>query len=227
MDNKLTKAKKKAVAEKTAVNNALQNIYGGKAADTTATTLGTYHGGSTPWVNTTDYDVGSLSPEVTTSLGLTADQAAQLQAAMAKAGTTQYMSGHNFGAGSGTAQIDLSQFLSQIDPAQALTAANVATPEQYARAKALETLAGSPISGMALDPTQSNLASTAPTAANTFDYKSALDTATQTAAEERQAAQEAANQISAGADLAHAQSKHNHGGFRPLKNAVTHPGTLA
>lgn len=202
-------AQDKLTNQNAQVTGALGNVYGGTPVDTAQTTLGTYGGGTTPWYNTTNYNVGSLSPEVQQLLGLSPDQAAQLQASLASAGTSQMMNGHNFGAGSPTAQIDLSQFLTQTDPTQ-ITAANTATADQYAQANALKQLFGGNMpQNLVLDPAQAAMAGTAPTTSNKFDFNNALDVSQQTAAAERQAGQDEANALTANANAAHDASKHN------------------
>lgn len=209
----LTAAQQAAAAKNAAVSSELTNLYGGTPLNTAATTLGTYGGGTAPWVNTSNYTVNALTPETASALGLSPDQATQLQNALSQAATSSPMSGHNFGAWSGTTQLDLAKNLTQADPNQAITAANIATPEQYAEQQAFQTLLGQLPTGAVLDPTQAAAAGTAPKNLNTFDYNTALSNAQQTAAGERQAAQDEANAISGAADLAHAQSQHGGGLF--------------
>lgn len=220
VNNELATAQSNAAAQNAAVNSALSNVYGGVAQDNTATTLGTYGGGSTPWVNTTNYNVNPFSGSALTALGMTQDQANALQAALQQEGTSQYMTGHNFGAGSGTSEENLANYNTQIDPTTAFTAGNVATPEQYAEQQAFQTLLGSLPTGAVLDPTQAAMAGTAPTSTNTFNYQQALTDAQNTAAAQRSAAQAEASGLTSGADLAHAQSQHN-GVFNKIVNAVT------
>jgi hypothetical protein len=224
--NELSTAQQKAATQNATVANELKGIYGGAPVDTAATTLGTYGGGSTPWVNTTNYNVNNLTPGTAAALGLTPDQTTQLQDALRQAATSQLMRGHNFDAGSGTSQIDLSQFLTQRDPNAVINAANAATPEDYAKAQAFQTL----LQGMNLqtpaaiiNPATASQAGTAPTNLNAFDYQTALNTAQGAAANERKAAQDEAAQLTGAADLAHAQSQHGGGFFNALKNAVTTP----
>jgi hypothetical protein len=228
VSGELTTAQQNAAKQNADVLAAFKNLYGGMPVNTAATTLGTYGGGSTPWVNTTNYNVNALSPQVAASLGMTPDQASALQSALQQAATSQFMGGHNFGAGSGTTQLDLSQFLQQTDPTQAITAANIATPEQYAQEQAFQTLLNSLPSNAVLNPNMATSAGTAPTSFNNFDYATALANAQQTAAAERQAAQDEANAITANADLSHAQSQHGGGLLHGITQAITHPfDTLA
>jgi hypothetical protein len=223
VNTELSNAQQNAVKQNAAVANELKNIYGGAPINTTPTTLGTYGGGSTPWVNTTNYNVNALTPQTASALGMTPDQATALQAALKQAATSTMANGHNFAAPSGTTQLDLSQFLTQVDPTQAITAANVATPEQYAQEQAFQTLLNSLPTGAVLNPNTASSAGTAPTNFNTFDYNTALQNAQQTAAAEQAAAQQEAAGLTSAADLAHAQSQHGGGFLNALKNAVTNP----
>lgn len=202
-----------AQAQNQAVKSAISGIYGGQTVNNDPTTLGTYGGGTTPWYNTQNYNVGALSPEALSAMGLTQEQGTALQQAMQQAGTSQMMTGHNFGAGSPTSQIDISQWLNQQDPTQAINANTTATPEQYQQMAAIQQLLGGKTpQGNALNPEMASLAGTAPTNFNQFDYTGALQGTKNVSTAERQAAQDMANQLTAGADLAHAQSQHG-GGF--------------
>lgn len=198
-----------AQAQQKALTGDISNLYGGQAVDNTPTALGVYGGGTTPWYNTTNYTVGQLSPQDLASLGITQDQWNNLQGSMQQAGTTEGRSGHNFGAQSPTSQIDLSQYLQQQDPTQLINAGNTATPEQYAQMQSIQTLLGGKTpQGNAINPALASLAGTYnPAQLNQFDYNAAQSNASGTAAQERQAAQDEANAITAGADAAHAASK--------------------
>lgn len=216
-----------AQGQNAALNKDLGNLYGGQAVDTAGTTIQGYGGSANPWYNTTNYNVGDLSPQALSALGIDANQWGQLKGALQQAGTSQYMTGHNFGAASPTSQIDLSQWLNQQDPTSAINAGTVATPEQYAQMSAIQQLLGDKTpQGNALNPALASLAGTAPNSFNQFNFNDALASAQRTAAEERQAGQEEANLLTSGADLAHAQSQHGGGFLGGLKNALNHPGNL-
>ncbi len=138
------------------------------------------------------------------------DQWNALQGQLQRAGTSQLMGGHNFAAGSVTAQNDLSQYLNQLDPSTAINAGNVATPEQYAQMSAIQQLLGSKTpQGTAINPLNASLAGTYnPNSLNQFNYSGALSDTQNYADQARIDAQNEANAISGAADLAHAQSQH-------------------
>ena len=73
---------------------------------------------------------------------MTSDQWNALSTADKAAATSQVVNSSNgqFGAITGTTNIDLTGFLSQQDPNLAYTTANVATPEQYQQAQAFQSL---------------------------------------------------------------------------------------
>ncbi len=213
-----SKALSDAQAQEAAVKAALAGIYGGQKADTTGTKLGTYGGGQVDWGNTTNYNVGNLDPQTLASLGMTQDQWNALQGQLQRAGTSQMMNGHNFGAGSVTAQNDLSQYLNQLDPTQAINAGNVATADQYAQMSAIQKLLGDKTpQGTAINPLNAALAGTYnPNQLNQFAYDAALGDTKNFADTSRQQAQDMAQGLTNQADLAHAQSQH--GGW--LKKAT-------
>jgi hypothetical protein len=220
-------AQQQAEAQNEAVRQQLANLYGGQAVDTTASSLGTYGGGSVPWANLTNYNVGQFDNTALQGLGINQDQWNALQQAMQQAGTTEQRVGHNFGAFSPTAQVDLGNYINQQDPMQAITAANTATSDQYAQMKAIQDLLGSKLpQGNYINPLNASQAGTAPKNTNNFNYQQALSDTQGLAGAERQAAQDEANAISGSADVAHADSQHNHGFLGSLQNAITHPGNL-
>lgn len=198
------------IAQQQASQAALLKDIGGiynQPADTSGTTLGTYHGGTTPWYNTTNYAVNNtLTPQDLQQLGVTQDQWNALQGAMQQAGTSQMMNGRNFGAGSPTSQIDLTQFLQQSDPTQYINAGNTATADQYATAAALQQLGGANVN-TGLNQANIAQAGTAPTNLNQFLYNNALTGSQNTAAEARSAAQQEANDLTANADTQHNAEK--------------------
>lgn len=157
-----------------------------------------------------DITSGNVSDADLGALGMTRDQWNSLSAADKAAATpTNVLSNQRqFGATSGTATIDPTQFLTQQNPNQVLTAANVATPQDYANAQAFQTL----LQGMNLttptaiiNPATAAQAGTAPTNLNQYDYQTALNTATSTKADEVAAAQAYVDALQSGADEQHAQ----------------------
>lgn len=209
--------------QQSAIQKAISGLYS-QPVDATASSLNGYAGSTTPWVNTTNYNVGTLDPQTLSALGMTADQWSALQGAMQQAGTSQNFTGHNFGAGSGTSQIDLSQWLSQQDPSSAINAGTVASKQDYDEMGAINQLLGSkaPVNN-AIDPTQAALAGTAPSSFNQFDYAGALSSAQQVASLEHQQAQDEANSLSTTADAQHNAEKQK-GIANAIKAAIQNPG---
>lgn len=162
-----------------------------------------------------------FSPQVLQALGLTPEQGAALQAQIGRAGTGQYMTGHNFGEVSQTADLnDLSGYLSQQDPLSAINAANVATSDQYNQMGAIQKLLGAKApQGGAINPALASLAGTAPTNLSQFQYGGALGDVKNFADVARQNAQDLANQETAAADAAHNASK-QHGIGGAFRRAV-------
>lgn len=212
VNNNASTALKTAQDRQAALQQALSGIYSQPVDESTSTIQG-YGGSSNPWYNTTNYNVNdTMTPDTLKELGITADQWQALQGAMKAAGTSDYKTGHNFGAGSQTAQINLNDFLSSQDPTQAITAATTATPEQYAQMEAIQKLLGDKTpQGAALNPLNKQYAGTAPTTSTQFNYQDALDYANQVDSLTSQEAQEMANALTSGADAAHKASKG--GGF--------------
>lgn len=175
-----------------------------------------------------DLNNGGITDRDLQSLGISADQWQSLKDELQRANTSQYMTGHNFGASSATQAIDPRQALQQQDPNQLINAGTVATPEQYAQMSAIQKLLGDKTpQGAAINPALASLAGTYnPSQLNQFDYQGLKDYATQTADAERQAAQDQANQLTAAADAAHADSKnHGFGGFTRKLSNLTRPIT--
>jgi len=139
------------------------------------------------------------------TLGISADQWNALQNQLNMAQNAQSVSSANgqWGAKSGTTDIDLTQFLTQQSPAAQLTLQNTATPEQVARAQALQTLVGA--NNFTSPLTDASVAGTAPTNLNSFNYKDALAYTQGIANAERDAAQAYVNAKQQGMDDAHAQ----------------------
>lgn len=218
-----------ALTAQQTLQNDIKNLYGGQALDTTPGMLGGYGGSQNPWYNTTNYNVGQLSPQDLQQLGITQEQWNELQGGLQQAGTATGTTGtapggHNFGAWTPTTQIDIGQWLQQQDPMTAISAANTATPEQYQKMSAIQQLLGSKTpQGNAINPALASLAGTAPASLNQFDYGAAQQGVGGYNQQALQAAIEAANSLNAGADLAHAESQHNHGFLGGLKNDITHP----
>lgn len=150
------------------------------------------------------WDPNILAPQ----LGITPEQLTQLAQAVHDAQTSQYMTGHNFGAASKTAPVDLLGYLQQGNPTDYINAGNVATPEQYAQATALQQLAGGQLpEGFALNPAMSQLAGTAPSNLNMFNYDAALGNTSNQGAFQRNEAQSMANYLTDAANAEHEASK--------------------
>lgn len=171
-----------------------------------------------------DLASGNLSDQDLQQLGMTRDQADALLAAKGRAGTSQYMTGHNFGAASKTEDIDLLQALQQQDPTQLINAGTVATPEQYAQMSAIQKLLGDKTpQGAAINPALASLAGTYnPSSLNQYDYQGLTDYANQVADMYRQSAQDEANYLTSQADSSHAASKKK-GIANTISHAVTNP----
>lgn len=219
--NNASTALQQAQAKQEALKQALGGIYN-QPVDSSTATLAGYGGSSSPWYNSTNYNVNdTMNPDTLAELGISQDQWNALRTAMQQAGTSEYKTGHNFGAASPTAQIDLNEFLASQDPTQAITASTVATPEQYQQMAAIQQLLGGKTpQNLALNPLNASVAGTAPKSSTQFDYQGALDYANQVAKAERDAAQEAATGLTAQADLSHAQSQHGGGFLNKLKDVA-------
>lgn len=153
---------------------------------------------------------GTPSDSTLQTLGISRDQWNSLSTAQKAAATSQdvFSNQNQFGAQSGTTNVDLTNFLNQNDPNVSLNAANVATPEDYAKAKAFQSLMGGlnfAAPTMAINPTTSTQAGTAPTTASNFDYQTALTTAQQAKTDQIAAAQAYVDALQSGADENHAQ----------------------
>ena len=158
-----------------------------------------------------DLAAGTPTASDLAALGMTSDQWNALSAADKAAATSQVVNSSNgqFGANTGTTTIDPTQFLTQQNPNAVLTAANVATPQDYANAQAYQTLLNGlnlQTPTMAINPTTASQAGTAPTNLNSYNYQTALNTAQSTAAQEQAAAQAYVDAIQSGADQQHAQA---------------------
>lgn len=170
----------------------------------------------------------ALSPNQISALGLTQAQADALQQQAQLANTSQYMTGHNFGAPSATSVVNNDAFLAQQSAPVAATVNQAATPEQFQTLMALLSLNnGNLPTGALLDPTQATQAGTytAPTLNGAFNYDQALQNATATQQQERADAQAQADQMTAAADAAHNASKsHTFGGnlLKLVKPAATY-----
>jgi hypothetical protein len=167
---------------------------------------------------------GTLTPDQIAELGMTPDQYSALQQQMNLANTSQYMTGHNFGAPSATMQINNDPYFAQQTAPAAVNANQVATPQQFQTLMALMSLNNGQLpTGAVLDPNAISQAGTytAPTL-GAFDYNQALQNATSVEQQERTDAQAQANALTAAADLAHAQSQHG-GIANTIKNAISNP----
>lgn len=225
-------AQAKAKTQNDAINAGIKGLYN-RPVDTAASTITGYHDTVNPWVNTTNYTVGDLDPSVLSSLGMTPDQWQALKGGMQNAGTSQYFEGHNFGAGSGTSQLDLGQFYTPGD-LSGITPGTVGSKDEYDKFAAISKLLGDKTpQGMALNPAMASQAGTAPAGAGQFNYQAALKAAQDQAASQRAQAQAMASGLSATADQLHgAEAQHGWGAFfdRNLPNAakyVANPLLLA
>lgn len=155
---------------------------------------------------------GNVSDQSLQALGITRDQWNSLSAAQKAAATSQdvYSNQRQFGATTGTANINLGDFLTQQDPNQVINMANAATKEDYDKAQAFKTLMGNLNFGapdLVLNPNAAAQAGKAPTDVTDFDYETALNTAKQAKADSIAAAQAYVDALQAGADEQHAQLK--------------------
>lgn len=157
-----------------------------------------------------DLASGKVSPDDLKTLGISQEQWDSLSGAQKAAATSQLVSSadNKFQANSGTANIDPTSWLSQVDPNVAFNAGNTATADQYSQAGAFQSL----LKGLNLDtptlainPANSAQAGTAPKSLNTFDYNSALQNTNDTATAEKAAAQAYVDALQSGADEEHAQ----------------------
>jgi hypothetical protein len=158
-----------------------------------------------------NYNVGQLSAADQAALGINQQQWQALQSALQNAGTSQYETGHNFGASSATNDINLNNFLTQqAANSTGINAGNTANAGQYAETAAINQLLGSqaPLQTEALNPAMASEAGTYnPATINNFNYQGALTAAQNDAAQNQTAAQQQANQLTAQANAQHAASK--------------------
>lgn len=152
---------------------------------------------------------GTPSDTTLQTLGLSRDQWNSLSAAQKAAATPQdvYSNQRQFGATTGTTNIDLGQFLNQTDP-NAINAGNVATKEDYDKAQAFRTLMGNLNLGapdLVINPNAVAQAGTAPTKGSQFNYDDAVNVAKQAKEDQLAAAQAYVDALQSGADEEHAQ----------------------
>lgn len=153
---------------------------------------------------------GNVSDESLNALGMTRDQWNSLSTAQKDAATSQdvFSNQHQFGAKSGTTNVDLTNFLNQTDPNSVLNAGNVATKEDYAKAQAFKSLLGNlnlQTPDLLINPNAASEAGTAPTNVNGFDYQTALGVAQQAKSDQLASAQAYVDALQSGADEEHAQ----------------------
>lgn len=156
-----------------------------------------------------DLGTGNMSDAALSALGISRDQWNALSEAKKAAATASdvYSNQRQFGATTGTADIDLNQFLQQVDP-NTITAENAATADDYAKAQAFKSLLGNlslKTPDLVVNPNAKDKAGTAPTKGNKFDYDTALNTAKQADLEQIAAAQAYVDALQSGADEEHAQ----------------------
>lgn len=169
-----------------------------------------------------DLTSGNMDEADLKAAGITADQWNQLKAALTRANTSQYMTGHNFGAASATQALDPNEALQQQDPSQLINAGTVATPEQYQQMASIQALLGGKTpQGNVINPALASLAGTYnPSQLNQFDAPGYQQYATQVGDQERQAAQEEANALTAAADAQHRASKSHTFGGNLMSNII-------
>jgi hypothetical protein len=159
-----------------------------------------------------DLAAGTPSPADLQALGITSDQWGSLSSADKAAATSQLVRAGGGGqatAQSGTTALDPTQFLTQRDPNAVFNAANVATPQDYAKAQAFQSLLqgmNSQAPATVINPSTAAQAGTAPTNLNQYDYGSAMNTATSTKADEVAQAQAYVDALQSGMDEQHAQA---------------------
>lgn len=231
-DQSIAAQQAQASADNTAANNAINQQIGGVNTGAQAN-LDKLNTGNTNFVNTYNGLINTLAngtqaltSDQISALGLTQAQADALQQQGVMANTSQYMTGHNFGAPSATTVLNNDAYLNQLSAPVDPTINQAATPEQFQTLAALLTLNNGQLpAGALLDPTQASQAGTyvAPTLNGAFDYDKALQDATTAEQQERADAQTQANALTSAADLAHAQSQHGGGILGGITQAITHP----
>lgn len=219
-----------ATTDNKAANDAISKQIGGVNTGAQAN-LDKLNAGNTNFTNTYNGLIDTLSngtqalsPEQVSALGLTQAQADALQYQGVAANTSQYMTGHNFGAPSATSVINNDAYLNQQSAPVAANINQAATPEQFQNLMALIALNnGQTPTGALLNPAQASQAGTyvAPTLAGAFNYDKALQNATAVQQQERADAQAQANQLTAAADAAHNASKSHTFGGNLLKTLET------
>lgn len=210
-------------AQKSA-QDALANLYGGVAQRTATAYIPGYGGTQNPYADWGNYNVGDLNAQQLGALGMSEDQWGTLQNALKQAATTRVDRSQGLGVFTPTAQVDLSQYLNSINP-QAISAANAATPEQYAQTAAIQKLLGGQLpQGTVLNPQMANLAGTTPSMQGQFNYQGALDAANQLIQQENKMSQDETKALDAQAAAGHAASKHG-GLLSSLTNPVNIIGT--
>lgn len=177
---------------------------------------------------------GKADPGVLSALGISEGQWNDLTAAQKAAATSEVFTSSRgqFGANSGTENIDLAQGLTQQDPNVVFNAANVATPDQYKQAGAFQSL----VNGLNLDtpqlainPANAAQAGTAPTNTTAYDYAGTLKAAQVAKQAETAAAKAYVDALQQGADEDHAQqnAKEASDQVRLAQNIGTGVGTVA
>ena len=211
VDTTISKEQSDAAASAKAANDAIASQIAGLNAGVTGELTAAQQKAAAQNAQVkADLAAGTPSATDLQAMGMTSDQWNALSSADKAAATAQTVTSNKgqFGATSGTTTIDPTQFLTQANQNAVINAANVATPEDYAKAQAFQTL----LQGMNLqtpaaiiNPATATQAGTAPTNLNQYDYQTALNTATSTKADEVAAAQAYVNALQSGADETHAQ----------------------
>lgn len=156
-----------------------------------------------------DIGAGNASDATLAALGLTREKWNALSDAKKAAATSSSVQSNKaqFGANTGTADINLGEFLKQIDP-NTINAGNAASADDYARAQAFQSLLGNlnlQAPELLINPNAKDQAGTAPTKGNAFDYDTALSTAKQADMDQIASAQAYVDALQSGADEEHAQ----------------------
>lgn len=214
VDTTIGKEQADAASSSKAANDAIANQIGGFNTGVSSELTAAQQTAATQNANLkADVASGNLSDADLKSLGMTADQWNSLSAADKAAATSQVVTangGAEMSANTGTTNIDNTNFLTQTDPNALLNAANVATPADYAKSQAFQTLLGGlnlNAPSTIINPTTATQASTAPVNFNQFDYQTAINTAQQAKTQEVAAAQAYVNAIQSGMDEQHAQAQ--------------------
>ena len=166
---------------------------------------------------------GTADPTILSQLGITQAQWNTLTGAQKAAATSSVVTSNQgqFGANTGTTNVDLTKGLTQQDPNAVYNAGNTATADQYAQAGAFNTLLGGlnlQTPSLAINSANAAQAGTAPTNLSSYDYQNTLQGAQNAKTQETAAAQAYVDALQSGADEQHAQDQ--------AKNAAKNAGIV-